>query len=681
MKKLMTFCFVILFSVLSALSCFNFAFDALDRIEEDKISIVIEKPENINNTDFLAEIDHALETANTDIMLRCVENVDDKAHYQYFKTNHTTDFLDVSISTGSNQLENGECISTTDPVGYTIHRLNASSLMQDISFFPWADAEKYELSAATYYVKMGQQSTVVDALSQLGYDVTVNPTAYISGKFSVLLFGFVPAFMLVASMAFYILSSGKKNVLKKMEGYAVRDILADEVANIFPIFAASFLIIEAVTLIAAATLYQTALPQYILFSLPNITMLIIVVFAGFLLSALLICRQNSAEHIKGRVPRRGIYITTILAKGVFVGFVIFFLSIAVRNAAISYHTMQTSQFLADKMAGYVTVPVNTSNASTQNLAENYKAFYSATVNRYNGILVDTSNYEYDLISGRTLAEEFGQTSITVNRNYLDFNPIYDVSGRQITSTQLSDTRFNVLLPTSREQEKESWSEFVQTAYGMEANFIPYDGTASKIYSYNANTGTGNYGAIDEPVILVIEEEQIEGIFVLSYCSKGGYFLNVPAENAYAKLLPTLQETGIASVTLETPSVASTFSETVNHQRQMLMLYGTQSVVLLIGLICLIIFSAKLYCENYKTKIACCLIEGYSMLRCIRKHLIVTVIYYAVVIAGLRFISTTTQVSLNYLLLLAAFVGELMITLIVSRGYTRNNLYQIVKGSE
>lgn len=142
MKKLMTFCFIILFSVLSALSCFNFAFDALDRIEEDKISIVIEKPESISNTDFLAEIDHALETANADIMLRCVENVDDKAHYQYFKTNHTTDFLDVSTNTGSNQLDNGECISTTDPVGYTIHRLNASSLMQDISFFPWADAEK-----------------------------------------------------------------------------------------------------------------------------------------------------------------------------------------------------------------------------------------------------------------------------------------------------------------------------------------------------------------------------------------------------------------------------------------------------------------------------------------------------------------------------------------------------------
>lgn len=187
--------------------------------------------------------------------------------------------------------------------------------------------------------------------------------------------------------------------------------------------------------------------------------------------------------------------------------------------------------------------------------------------------------------------------------------------------------------------------------------------------------------MDEPVILVIEEEQIEGIFVLSYCSKGGYFLNVPTENAYAELLPTLQETGIASVTMETPSVTSTFSETINHQRQMLMLYGTQSMVLLIGLICLIIFSSKLYCENYKTKIACCLIDGYSMLCCLRKHLLVTVIYYMVVVAVLQFVSTTTQVSLNYLLLLAAFLGELLITLIVSRKYTKINLYQIVKGSE
>lgn len=157
--------------------------------------------------------------------------------------------------------------------------------------------------------------------------------------------------------------------------------------------------------------------------------------------------------------------------------------------------MQTSQFFADKVSGYVTVPVNTSNASMQNLNENYKAFYSATVNRYNGILVDASNYEYNLINGRTPAEEFGQTSITVNRNYLDFNPIYGTDGKQISDTQLSVTDFNVLLPVSKEGEKEKWCEFVQTAYGMKANFIPYDGSNNKVYSYNANTGTDDHGGV------------------------------------------------------------------------------------------------------------------------------------------------------------------------------------------
>lgn len=218
MKKLMTFCFIILFSVLSALSCFNFAFDALDRIERDKITIVIEKPSNISATDFLGEIERVTEELHTDIMLRRVENRNGKAHYQYFKTSHTADFLKISTSKGNAQLGNGECISTITPAGYNVHRLNASALMQDISFYPLGDAKQYDLSAATYYVRMGQQSSIIDAITQLGYVVTVNPTSYISGQFSVLLFGFVPAFMLVASMAFYILSNGKKNVLKKMEG-------------------------------------------------------------------------------------------------------------------------------------------------------------------------------------------------------------------------------------------------------------------------------------------------------------------------------------------------------------------------------------------------------------------------------------------------------------------------------
>lgn len=681
MKKLMTFCFIILLSVLSALSCANFAFDAIDQIEKDKITVHIEKPQNISNAEFLAEIDNAVKKADADIMLRQVENVSGKDHYQYFKTNHTENFLKISTSAAKNQLKNGECISTLEPVGYKAYRLNVASLMQDITFYPWADAEYLDLSAVTYYVKKEQQSVVTDAITELGYSVMVHPAAYVPGKFPVLLFGFIPAFMFVISMAFYALSGGKKNVIKKMEGYKTFDIMLDEAKSVCPIFAGSFLIVETVTLIAAAVLYRKALPQFILFSLPNILIVFIAVLAGGAVSTVLIGRQKSAEYIKGRVPRRGIYIITIAAKGVFLGFMIFFLSIAIRNAAIAHHTVQTFRFFADKMDGYVTIPVSNSSVAMKDTAKNYKAFYLATVDRYNGVLVDASNYEYDLIRGKTLAEEFGQTEITVNRNYLDINPIYAANGSRITEKQLSDTAFNVLIPVEKEAEKEYWREYIQTSYGMKANFISYDSKASKIYSYNADTGTGAYGELKEPVIFVAEQEQIEGALVLSYCSQGAYFLKVPSENAYAELLPILQQTGIDSITRETPSLAAAFSKAVNHQQKMLALYGTQSVVLLTGLICLIVFSVRLYCENDKKRIACCLIEGYSVLHCIRKHLMITAVYYAIVAMGLGFVSMTMQLSLNYLLLPAALIGEVAITFIVSRGCTEKNLYQIVKGAE
>ena len=115
MRKLMIFCFTILFAVLSALSCLNFAFSALDQVEEDKLMLTIEKPAEQSNSDFLADIDHALIGVHADLMFRHVDNSGEKSHYQYYKTNHTADFLDLSAHT---VLESGECLSTTEPAGY-----------------------------------------------------------------------------------------------------------------------------------------------------------------------------------------------------------------------------------------------------------------------------------------------------------------------------------------------------------------------------------------------------------------------------------------------------------------------------------------------------------------------------------------------------------------------------------
>ena len=682
MKKLMNFCFVILITILSALACFNFIFDGIDKIEGDKATIVIQKPVDVSNSVFLSAIDNALGDIRADIMLRQIErNSGKKSVYNYYKTNHTPDFLSVSTSADNIFLNGNECISTKEPNRFRTHHLNVSSLLQDISFYSWEQAENCDLSVGTYYIRAENIGTTIDAIQQFGYTVTVQSSTYISGKFSILLFGFVPAFMLIASMAFYVLSNGKRNVIKKMEGYTTKDILADEIKQIAPIFIISFLAVEALVLIVATVLYKQAIIQFVIFLIPYLLLFVGIIIAGLIVSCFFIAVQKSAEHIKGKIPKRGIYITTLLAKCVFVTFIIFFLTVAIRNAIICSNTIQTAQFVSDKAAGYVTFPVYQNNTSAHNLSDNYKAFYEATVEKYQGVLIDASNYEYNLITGRTPAEEYGQDYITINRNYLKLNTIYNTNGQAIDGEALPVSAFNVLLPETKLDETERYRELVQSWYSQEVNFITYDIKESPIYTYNANTGTGANGKLDAPVILIADDSVLDGIMLLSYCSQGSYFLKVPSENPYIELLPILRETGIDASTLSTPSISAAFEETINHQTMMLILYGTQSAILLVGLICLILFNAKLYCENYKAKIAACLIEGYSLFSCMGKHLIITIIYYGIVVFALRFVSMVMQVTLNYPLLLATFIGEFIITIFVSRNYTRQNLYQIVKGAE
>jgi len=166
------------------------------------------------------------------------------------------------------------------------------------------------------------------------------------------------------------------------------------------------------------------------------------------------------------------------------------------------------------------------------------------------------------------------------------------------------------------------------------NIVLYDDKASDIYSYNASTGLGGNGALPAPILVVNEGDLLDGLFIEACCSQGAYFLYVPTDDPYAELLPILRETGIDAATVSTPTVAATFDKMLHHLTYMLMIWGVQALVLLIGLFCLILFGARLYCDNYRDRIACRLIEGHSLLSCIRTHLVLTVLYYGAVAAGL-----------------------------------------------
>lgn len=686
MKKLMLFCFAILLTVLSVLSCLNFSIAAQEQIKLDKTTIQIMKPDDLSNADFLTNIDEALATVNADIMFRYVRENGGKTEYCYFKTNHTEDFLAVKTSSGSTKVSADTCISTRDQEGFSTITLRTASLLNDLSFFSWEQAAQYNLTSGSYYIKTEQVMEVTAAINNLGYAAIKDNSVAVSTQFSIVLFAFIPSLMVVISMVFYTLSNGKKNVLKKMEGYTTLSILVDETKQNAQSFLLCFIAIEAITLVSAAILYWNAFAQFVTFFLPNMMTVCVILFVGCLFSALFTAGQKSAEHIKGRVPKRGIYATTIIAKCAFIIFMMFFLTMAVRNVTTAYNTFQTSRSMVDKVQGYVTVPINNGNISYSELSDmkkEYEQFYMETVDRYSAVLIDSSNYHYDLISGTTEAEKYGTDYIMVNRNYLELNPVYSSDGNIIGNGQLSDSTFNVLIPEDKLHKTEEYKQKVEVNFRVEPNFITYDSEASKIYSYNANTGDSMGGAIDSPIIMVVDKEHISSIspFVQSWCSQGCYFLYVPSDDPYAELQPVLEETGVGKATVSTPSVSSTFAEVINQQVQMLLIYGTEAIVLIIGLFCLIVFSSRLYCENYKRRIACCLIEGYTLVQCIKRHLAVTICYYAAIGILLSMVNGTGMYQFDLRLLLVSFICELAIIMVTSSRFTTQNLYQIVKGAE
>lgn len=681
MKKLMTMSFVILFTVLTVLSYINFAYDSLEQIENDKQTIVIEKPNNITNDEFLTSIDSALGAIDQDIMYRYVDVTGDKPQYSYYKTNHTKDFIESTSEKKNFKVGENECISTSYNIeGYQVYDLNVSSLFQEFAFYDWSQASRYDLTSATYYVLKENCNDIANVIGDLGYTVTVNMRTSASGKLPVVAFAFIPSFLMVISGIFYTLSNGKKNVIKKMEGYTVKNILFDEIKSNAPNFIISFLLIEGISIIVSLLLFENSWLQYLLYAAKYPIGGLSVFLLGWIISILIIYTQNRAEYIKGKVPKKGIYYLAMLAKCIFIAFITFFMSIAIRNIQICYNTFQTSQFVAEKINHYVTVPINENNASSVGLEDSYLSFYNETVNKYNGIIVDSSNYQYDLTSGSTLAEDYGQDYIIVNYNYLSFNPIYDLYGKKIKPESFEKNKINILIPESKQDRKEEYQAFAKTAYSMEANFIPYN-EASKIYSYNADLGMGVYGEIDSPVVIALQDELFSGIFILSYCSQGEYFINVEAEDPYKELIPILEETGIDKVTPQTPYISSRFADVLEQQFQMLILYGSQTLILTIGLICLIFFSSKLYCENYRQRIAISFCEGFSVKKCMMKHLIFTIILYVISMIAIWFFGLMINVSVNILLPVLALGFDTICIFALGGKYTRNNLYEVMKGAE
>lgn len=688
MKRLMCFCFCLLFIVLSALSFLNFDSIAINTMESDMAVMTITKPQGMDNANFLTFVDKVLEEQGSDMMMRIVSIKDGKPIYKYYKTNHTPDFLDIKSSSGSIFVADGESISTSKQEGYITYDLALPSLSQDIAVFNWYNLEPEDLSRGVYYTRQATKDAVVASITSFGLDVALDYSSYVTAEYSFWLFGFVPAFLFLTSVAFYMLSNAKKTVIKRMDGYTGASILWDELIEVAKPLLISMLAVILSTAVISVVLFKHVASMFLAFSLKYFAIGVFVVALSIAASYLVISAQRRAGHIKGKIPKNGMYNIATLSKCVILIFVAIFTSIAIRNAIIALHAYKSTKLLSDKVEGYVTVPIYVNNAALDKEAEDgYLKFYLMSVNNYNGILIDSSNYHYDVLSGQTAQEEFQnevRDYIVVNRNYLSFNPVININGMVINNSMLSDDKdkINVLVPKDRIERKDVYIGLMPLWYSSEANVLLYDGNSSNIFSYSAEASE-NSGLIDMPVIIIVDEQHLNGYSVSAYISQGAYFIKPKTTSPYTELYPLLKETGIAANTQEVRYVADNFTRAIEHNLSMLRIYGTQTVFLTISLFAMVFFTAKLYCENYRIKIASRMIEGYSLQSCITGHIVLTLFVYGISMLVLLALQRVADLGIKSepLILPCTLLLDLFVTYRLCRRYSASNLYSIMKGAD
>lgn len=682
MKKMMILCFCLLFTILSILSCVNFSYGALDGIEGDMLKITIEKPESISNENFLQTVAGAVSETGEDIMLRKVTtSVGRKMLYSYYKTNNSNTFLDVKSETGTSIVLSGECLSTKTLDGFMRHKLYTPSLLQDIAIFNWYEAIEKDLSSGIFFIRAAGSDEVLSALGSLGYRTLLLQGTDVSGKLPISLFAAIPGILLVVSFVFYSLSAAKKNVLRKADGFSNQDVFFSELKENALWIISCFTTIQIVTMCVATFVFGGIVKQFFILHIRYLLIGIGILLFGMLAAFVVISSQNRMEYVKGKVPQKGIYAISMLTKCAFIAFLIFFVSIGIRNIYICHDTYQNERFLADKVKGYVCMPIYANNASFKGHEDGYMRFYQETEQRYDGILVDANNFAYDLVSGGTMADLYGQVDITINENYLEFNPIYDVQGQRISAEEFSADAVNILIPKSRRDYVEKYTEKAQLWFSTQAEITFYDDATSEIYSYNAKVLGERHGKLPSPVIIIANDTVVSPNYITSCISTYSYFIRPHTNDAYAELYPLLKELGLENTTQEFPHLSESFGEEFNNSFQMLVLYGTQSLMLLLGLICLIFFSAKTFCENYRMRIALCLIEGYTVVRCCGRHIIINTIIYIVSFLIITIASLLTEIAFNYNLLVISFIADQVLTLSLCGKFSIGRLYSVVKGAE
>lgn len=668
MKRLLLSVLVIYIIYFSFGSVIDYSAELSD-VSSNKVAISIMKPMEMSNGDFVKELEDSSKELSVDILHPTRKLVDGEYVGVNYFTQNNADFLNLISKRDSEKIKTGESVYLP-------------TFIDKMYLHQFSDIKELNIDDSKYYISKHNSDKFINELISREIPVTKIQEQSFSDRFITPFTQAYPLTILAFTMIFLIFSKMKEFTVKKLSGYTTLDLIKEQIlsflAHTFIISAVIFLI----TLTIHSLIFENSFLMFAIFLLKRLALINLIIILLFALTSLLLFLPTNQLQIKGKAHNKELFNVTYVFKTIVGIVIVIYLSGAIGNVLNIYRMYRTVNFLSEKTSNYIQVPINMMGTHINDdeygdyLAKKVK-FYELTVDKFNGIIIDVGNYEN--YGTPSLAEEHGQIDITINNNYLSFNPIYDLEGRAISESYLDSRKqaFNLLIPKSLEYDIANINEDYLNWYSEDGlnegliNNIIYDDEKSKIFSYSAYVVNDDYGEIKSPIIEVYNSTYLENQ-IGNYFGRH-YILKMNSDDVYAEIYPYLEETGLEKLIPNTPFVSDGFAELMQNNKIELTYILINFILNIFGLLALIVYLSKLYCTNNRKKIACKRMNGYGFFDIYKGFILVQLATNAALLLLMLFVFKA-----NLLIFLAFAFAELIIFLLVTKSNERNYILNVMK---
>lgn len=695
--------------IMTVVNFLNFSNSSTISVFDGLSNVYIKQPDDMSNNDFVKLLKNTAEKLNTDIGYQHLSN--DAKSINIYKTNKTSDFMNINSYNNIQQISDKQCISTLSSVeGYQVIPLYISTFVRDTTIYTFDKCVNHNLSTS-FMVKSEDADVFVNALNDMGVNAELNvvPLTYTANQYNEFNYSFCPFLVVLLAIFISFVDNAKTHTLKRLEGYSASRIMAEEAMGMLFVLLIIFVTVEAVSIAVFAVHNIKILNEFILFNINSLLkMYLPVIVFTVLLSSLTVMQHSNNLYIKGKVNKTFIMYATATVKTVAFVFMCAPFITAVVTLPGYINTYRLSVQVNSMLSSYVEPLLSITENSV-----NVKEFYNKAVEEYGAVLFSdeyqpenleyySQYFEQNYNSAPELNtydyQRYVQSyKLTINSNYLKLNPLHKPDGELITKEDFPDNKYNILVSEDAEHT-DAFVKYIQVYHKMHSDYKPNEELPINIVYYKSDEkflminskSTQMYAK--NPYVTVTDglNQELYDDCILSMENSDASFIllnpNTATDDLYEALLPLIEETGLKNVVYGVIYANDSYAEELANTRDFVVKNLIQVLLYSSLYVFLMIYFIRIYAENYRNDIAVRKLSGEGFFKLHSRYFSAVAVMIAVTLIGV-FINQKdyiVAVGFSFAIIavpLALWIIEILIFALYTNRLVHNNILKALKGGE